>query len=101
MHVRLSRFAGLPPERIHEMIEDFERGDYIADLEQSEGFRGFLVGVDHQAGKITAISLWETKRDLEASDRIAGRARDARIEQAQPAREPIVDRYEVVLERRV
>lgn len=98
MHARLSRFAGLPPERIQEMIRQYEE-DYLPTLEQSQGFRGTFFGVDWRAGKATAISLWETLEDLEASDRAADEARAARLETAGPAREPIVDRYEVVLAR--
>lgn len=98
MYARLSRFAGLPPERLEEMVRQYAE-EYVPELEQAEGFRGTLFAVDRGAGKATAISLWETKRDLEASDRAADEARARRMERAQPAREPIVDRYEVVLQR--
>ncbi len=98
MYARLSRFAGLPPERLEEMIRQYQE-DYAPDLEQAEGFRGTLFAVDWSAGKATAISLWETWEDLQASDRAADEARAERMEAAQPARDPIVDRYEVVLQR--
>lgn len=98
MYARLSRYAGLPNERIEEMVEEVEH-DYLSELEQSRGFQGFLFGVDWAAGKATAISFWDTREDLEASDRIADHARAGRTERAQPARDPIVDRYEVVLRR--
>lgn len=100
MHARLSRFAGMPPERIQETIREFEEA-YLPALEQAEGFRGILVGVDWNAGKAAAISFWESREALEASDRAASKARDAAVDRAEPDREPIVDRYEVVLQREV
>ena len=99
MFLRLSRVAGLPPGRLDDMVEELaERAD-SSGLSESSGFRGYLVAADRNAGKITAISLWETWADLEASDRAADEARAQRLERAEPAREPIVDRYEVVLQR--
>jgi heme-degrading monooxygenase HmoA len=98
MYARLSRFAGLPPERIEETVREFEQ-DYLPALEQAPGFSGLFVGVDRNAGKAAAVSFWESREALEASDRAADRARGAAIDRAEPTREPIVDRYEVVLQR--
>jgi hypothetical protein len=98
MWVRMSRFAGLPPERINETVREFEEGQLSA-LEQQPGFQGILVMVDRGEGKAAAMTFWETRENLIASDKLADQARDAAIATAQPAREPIVDRYEVVLER--
>jgi heme-degrading monooxygenase HmoA len=98
MWVRMSRFAGLPPERIDQTIRDFEEGQLPA-LEQQQGFQGVLVGVDRGEGKAAAMTFWETRESLTASDKLADRAREAAVATAQPDREPIVDRYEVVLEK--
>jgi heme-degrading monooxygenase HmoA len=100
VYARLSRFAGMPPERIEQTVKAFE-DDHLPMLEQTEGFRGILVGVDWNAGKAAAISFWESRAALEASDRAANQARDAAVDSAEPDREPIVDRYEVVLQREV
>lgn len=99
MWLRLSRTAGLTPNRLEEMIEDFAERVDESGLADTRGYRGYLVAADRKAGKLTAISLWETREDLEASDRAADEARAARIEKGEPARDPIVDRYEVVLQR--
>ena len=100
MHARLSRFAGLPPERIEETVREFEE-QYLPALEASPGFQGIVVGVDRSAGKAAALTFWESREALETSDRAASRARDAALDRAEPAREPIVDRYEVVLQREI
>ena len=101
MYVRLSRLAGLSPERIDELIGDLEQGDYVSEIEGAAGFRGFMVGVDWEGGKATVISLWDSIEELRASDAVADEARAVRVQKAQPERAPIVDRYEVVLERQL
>lgn len=98
MYARLSRVAGLPPERIEETVREFEE-DYLPALEGSPGFQGIMVGVDRGAGKAAAVTFWDSREALEASDRAADQARQAALDRAEPAREPIVDRYEVVLQR--
>jgi hypothetical protein len=98
MYARLSRFAGLPPDRMDSTLSEFEQGQ-LAQLEQLEGFKGVVVGLDRAEGKALAITFWETRENLRASDRLADQARDAAMESTQPSREPIVDRYEVVLQR--
>jgi heme-degrading monooxygenase HmoA len=99
MYARLSRFAGLPPERIDRTLAEFEESQ-LSQFEALEGFKGVLVGVDRAEGKAMAITFWESQNHLRASDRLADQAREAAMETASmPSREPIVDRYEVVLQR--
>lgn len=100
MYARLSRFAGLPPERIEETVREFEE-QYLPALEDSPGFQGIVVGVDRGAGKAAAVTFWDSREALESSDRAADQAREAALERAEPVRDPIVDRYEVVLQREV
>jgi heme-degrading monooxygenase HmoA len=98
MHARLSRFAGLPPERIDQTIAEFEE-QALPGLEQQSGFKGIVVLVDRSSGKAAAMTFWETEADLRASDKAADQARRQAVETAQPEREPIVDRFEVVLQK--
>ena len=98
MHARLSRFAGLDPERIDATVRQFEE-EMLPRLEQAAGFRGITVGVNHRAGQAVAVALWETEADMHESERLADEARDQAVATAGPARTPIVDSYEVVLHR--
>ena len=98
MYARLSRFAGLPPERIDQTVREFEAGE-LPNLEQQEGFKGVLVMVDRGEGKAAAMTFWDSLENLRASDRIADRARETAIASAQPARDGIVDRYEIIIEK--
>ncbi|MFL5819878.1 MAG: hypothetical protein ACJ76S_04260 [Solirubrobacteraceae bacterium] len=94
MHVRLSRYAGLPVERIKDLIRELEQP--LAELEQQQGFEGVTFAVDWKAGRAAVITYWATAEDLSASDELAEEAH-AKVEATvRPSREPIVDRYEVV-----
>lgn len=99
MHLRLSRFVGLAPERADEMVIAFEEGDYLDRLAQRPGFDGYLLAADRGRGKITAMSFWQTEEDLAASDGIAESARALRIAAVRPTRTPVIDRYELVIHR--
>ena len=97
MYARMSRFAGLPPERIEETIREFQEGQLQA-LSQQPGYKGVLIGIDRAEGKSVAITFWESAENLRSTDRLADQARRQALESAKPSREPIVDRYEVVLQ---
>ena len=98
MYARLSRFGGLPPERIEETLREFEQGQ-LPQLEKLDGYKGVIVGVDRAEGKAVAITFWESAQALRASDKLADQAREAAMESARPSREPIVDRYEVLVSK--
>jgi heme-degrading monooxygenase HmoA len=98
MHARLSRFAGLDPERIDATVRQFEE-EALPRLEQQPGFRGITVGVNHQGGQAVAIALWETEADMRRSEKLAAEAREQAVATAAPSRTPIVDQYEVVIHR--
>ena len=96
MHARLSRFAGLDPDRIDATVREFQE-EGLARLEQQPGFRGITVGVDYQGGKAIALALWETEADLSHSEEVAAEVRDQAVVMAGPTRTPIVDHYQVVV----
>jgi heme-degrading monooxygenase HmoA len=98
MHARLSRFAGLDPERIDATVRQFEE-EALPGLEQQPGFRGITVGVNRQSGQAFALALWETKSDMDRSEKVAAEARQQAVAAAGPARTPIVDHYDVVIRR--
>lgn len=39
------------------------------DARQQPGFQGFYLLADHQTGKVSVISLWETREQMEAVGR--------------------------------
>jgi heme-degrading monooxygenase HmoA len=98
MYARMSRFAGLPPERIEATIRAFAEGQ-LKVLEEQPGYKGVMVGVDRSEGKAVAVTFWETSENLRATDRLADQARQEALEAVKPSREPIVDRFEIVMQQ--
>jgi heme-degrading monooxygenase HmoA len=96
VQARLSRFAGLDPERVEETVDQF-KAQALPQLEQQPGFRGITVGVNRKTGQAVAISLWETEADMRESEKLADEARDRAVSTARPSREPIVDHYEIIV----
>jgi heme-degrading monooxygenase HmoA len=96
MHARLSRFNGLTSERIDETVKQF-REEALPALEQQEGYEGMLVLANYNAGSAAAISLWDSERAMRKSEKLAEQARQAAVETGRPTQEPVVDRYEVIL----
>jgi heme-degrading monooxygenase HmoA len=98
MHARLSRWAGLPPERLDRTVEEFQQ-ESLPVLEQQSGFSGVAVMVDENAGKAAAITFWESRDDMRATDKLAEEMRTRAEQTAQAQREPVVDHYEVRLRK--
>ena len=98
MHIRLSRFAGLDPERIDETLQQFQEQE-LPNLEQQKGFGGITVGVNRRSGQAVAVALWETDGDMRESEKVADQARERAVATAKPERDPIVDHYEVVFQK--
>jgi heme-degrading monooxygenase HmoA len=98
MHARLSRFAGLDPDRIDATVRQFEE-EALPRLERQPGFRGITVGVNYQGGQAVAVALWETEADMSRSEELAAEAREQAVVTVGPSRAPIVDHYEVVIHR--
>ena len=64
MHAQLN-FRQIPAGRMDEAIQTY-RDAVLPVVRSQQGFRGALVLADRNAGKIIAISLWETEADLRA-----------------------------------
>ena len=97
MHARLSRFAGLEPERIEATLRQFEE-EALPRLQQAPGFRGITLGVNYQHGQAIALALWETEAEMRQSEKVADEARDQAVDTHGPVREAIVDDFEVVFQ---
>jgi heme-degrading monooxygenase HmoA len=98
MYARVTSFPGLAPERITATLKEFEE-EHLPVLEQQPGFRGVWAGVDRNAGRALAVTFWETLEDLRATEKLASQVRAVAVATSRADREPITDRYEVVLHR--
>jgi type I site-specific restriction-modification system R (restriction) subunit len=99
MHARVSRFAGLDPERLDATVEQFKSG-MLPQLQAQQGFKGMTVAVNRRNGQAIAIALYESERDMRDSEKLAAQARSEAVESGshQPSRDPLVDHYEVVVQ---
>jgi hypothetical protein len=100
MYARVTSFPGLAPERITATLAEFEQ-QQLPVLEKQDGFRGVWAGVDRNAGRAMAVTFWETLEDLKATDKLAAQVRAVAVATSRADREPITDRYEVVLHKDV
>jgi hypothetical protein len=100
MYARVTMFPGLPPERIKATLEEFQQ-EQLPRLEQQPGYCGMWAGVDYTGGRAIAVTYWETVDALHDSDKLANEARAAAVTTGgvDRNRPPIIDRYEVVIQK--
>ena len=100
MHARVTTFPGLPPERIKATLTEFTE-QHLPQLEQQSGYLGVWAGVDYVGGHALVITYWESTAALHDSEPLAREMRAAAVTKAgvDRNRPPIIDRYEVVLDR--
>lgn len=100
MYARVTVFPGLAPERIKGTLEEFTER-HLPRLEQQPGYCGVWAGVDYSGGRAIAVTYWESNDALHASDVLANEVRAAAVTKAGVDRDrpPVIDRYEVVLEK--
>lgn len=96
MYARMTKFVGLPPERVDQAVDDFKQRE-LDELREKKGFEGIIVLVDRAAGTAAALSLWDDEAHMKASESAADRARQSVVATTKPERFPVVDHYEVVL----
>ncbi len=94
MHARMTTMEG-SSERLDEGLREI-REDVLPQLQQQDGFKGFVVFDNRQSGKLIGFSLWESEQAMQASEEVADRTRR---ESAETMSDTIagVERYEVAL----
>jgi hypothetical protein len=91
---------GMRRQRIKATLEQFTE-HHLPKLEQEPGYCGVWAGIDYTGGRAIAVTYWESNDSLLASDAVANEVRAAAVTKAgvDRNRPPIIDRYEVVLEK--
>ncbi len=94
MYARVTTLEG-PPEKI-DAATQHTRENILPQLQQQDGFKGFIALGDRQSGKILGVVLWESEEALRASEEAA---RSIREESAETIGDTIagVERYEVTV----
>ena len=94
MFARMSTLEG-PPDQIDEGLRHL-REQILPQMQQQDGFEGFIALADRQSGKMIGVSLWESEQAMRASEEVGDRARSDSAE-AVSATVAGVERYEVGL----
>ncbi len=94
MHARMTTLEG-PPERMDEGLRQV-REHALPQLQQQDGFKGFVALGDRQSGKLIGISFWESEEAMRAAEEVGDRTRSDAAEAIGDAIAG-VDRFEVGL----
>jgi heme-degrading monooxygenase HmoA len=92
MHARVTTLEG-PPDKLDDATRHI-REHLLPQLQQQDGFKGFIALGDPHSGKVLGVVLWESEEALRASEEAADRMRGESA-QATGARVAGVERYEV------
>lgn len=94
MHARMSMLEG-PPDQIDEGLRHV-REQVLPQIQQQDGFKGFIAFADRQSGKMIGVSFWESEQAMHASEEVGDRTRSESAE-ATGGAVAGVERYEVGL----
>ena len=94
MYARLTTLEG-PPDRIDDAIR-YTQEQVLPQLQQMDGFKGFIALGDRQSGKVRGVALWESEEALRATDEAASRLRGG-VADATGGRVADVEQYEVAV----
>ncbi len=72
------------------------REQVLPQLQQMDGFKGFVVLSDRQSGKVRAVAFWESEEALRATEEAVSRMRSGAAE-ATGGTVASVEQYEVAV----
>ena len=94
MYARVTTLEG-PPDKIDDATRHV-REQTLPQLQQMDGFEGFVTLVDRQSGKQLAVALWESEEALRATEEAVSSVRSG-VAEAAGATVAGVERYEVAV----
>src|SRR5918997_5966322 len=94
MYARVTTLEG-PPDKIDDATRHV-REQTLPQLQQMDGFEGFVTLVDRQSGKQLAVALWESEEALRATEDAVSSMRSG-VAEAASATVAGVERYEVAV----
>src|SRR5215212_2666227 len=94
MHARLTTIE-VPQDRIDETPGVIQE-QVLPQLQQMDGFKGFIALRDRGSGKVRGVALWESEEVMRATDEAAARIRSG-VEEATGGTVASVENYEVVV----
>src|ERR671920_2557353 len=94
MHARVTTIEG-SSERLDEGLREIKE-EVLPELQQQDGFKGFVVFDNRHNGELIGFTLWESEQAMRASEEVGERTRR---ESAETMSDTIAgaERYEVAL----
>src|SRR3712207_5915993 len=94
MHARLTTLEA-PPEKMDDATRVVQE-QVLPQLQQMDGFKGFIALRDRGSGKLRGLPRWESEEALRATDEAAARIRGG-VQEAAGGTIASVENYEVVV----
>jgi hypothetical protein len=94
MHARLTTIEGVP-DKMDDATRHV-REQTLSQLQQMEGFRGFVALGDRQSGKLLGLAFWEDEEALRATEGAVSSVRSG-VAEAAGGTVAGVEQYEVVV----
>src|SRR5215203_4996117 len=94
MYARVSTLEG-PPDKIDDGTRYIQERT-LPQLQQMDGFKGFVTLADRHSGKQLAVALWESEEALRATEEAVSSQRSG-VAEAAGATVAGVERYEVAV----
>jgi hypothetical protein len=95
MHARLTTVEGVPPDKMDDAARHL-REQVLPQLQQLDGFEGFIAVRDRENGRLRGLALWESEDALRATEDAAARIRGG-VTEATGGTVAGVENYEVVV----
>ena len=95
MHARLTTVEGVPSHKMDDAARHLQE-QVLAQLQQLDGFEGFIAVRDRENGRLRGLALWESEEALRATDEAAARIRGG-VTEATGGKIASVESYEVVV----
>jgi hypothetical protein len=73
MHARMTTLEG-SSDRMDEGVREV-REQVLPQLQQQDGFKGFVALGDRHSGKLIGISFWESEEAMRAAEEVGDRTR--------------------------
>ncbi len=78
MYARVTKLE-VPPDRVDDSTRHVQE-QILPQLQQQDGFKGFIVLTDRQSGNTLGVALWESEEALRTTEEAAARLRGGAAE---------------------
>jgi heme-degrading monooxygenase HmoA len=92
-----SAVLSVSPDRV-DAVTRVMQDELIPRYQDQDGYEGFVLLANREAGRVLGVSFWETESDLLASDNLGAEARARLSEVGGSDETPVRETWEVVVD---